>query len=322
MHSKLKAFTLIELLVVIAIIAILAAILFPVFAQAKLAAKKTTDLSNLKQMGLGALMYSGDYDDAFPRNDYLTPERQQWAPLTWREAEGPYIKNGIDNYTWVSVSGTSAESLADGGLFQRPTVTNNERYDYGANQALFPSSNTWNLWNYSGYPAYKDQTSQGYPTGVAPVPSTSQTQLPGPSGIMMIVDQGVNTNPGYLAGSVVLQSGSYWWSDCNTIKGATIPAAWDGDFNDPSGGVYNCTLPAVSPGPTGSMPRFPYSGPSTNVVWGDGHAKSKTRGALSWCTAVFNQGSFVDPYSSGAPYDDSYEFYAGEVCAGYTPASG
>jgi len=48
MHSKLKAFTLIELLVVIAIIAILAAILFPVFAQAKLAAKKTSDLSNLK----------------------------------------------------------------------------------------------------------------------------------------------------------------------------------------------------------------------------------------------------------------------------------
>jgi prepilin-type N-terminal cleavage/methylation domain-containing protein len=60
-----RAFTLIELLVVIAIIAILAAILFPVFAQAKLAAKGAASLSNIKQVGLGNLMYAGDYDDQF-----------------------------------------------------------------------------------------------------------------------------------------------------------------------------------------------------------------------------------------------------------------
>ena len=60
-----KAFTLIELLVVIAIIAILAAILFPVFAQAKLAAKKTSSLADVKEIGLAEIMYQNDSDDYF-----------------------------------------------------------------------------------------------------------------------------------------------------------------------------------------------------------------------------------------------------------------
>lgn len=65
-----RAFTLIELLVVIAIIAILAAILFPVFAQAKLAAKRTADLSNMKQIGTMMGLYGNDYDDRFPLTSY------------------------------------------------------------------------------------------------------------------------------------------------------------------------------------------------------------------------------------------------------------
>lgn len=63
---KRSAFTLIELLVVIAIIAILAAILFPVFAQAKVAAKESVELSNTKQDNLGAIMYEADSDDIVP----------------------------------------------------------------------------------------------------------------------------------------------------------------------------------------------------------------------------------------------------------------
>jgi len=63
---KRNAFTLIELLVVIAIIAILAAILFPVFAQARATARKTACLSNMKQLTLGMLQYLQDYDEKFP----------------------------------------------------------------------------------------------------------------------------------------------------------------------------------------------------------------------------------------------------------------
>jgi prepilin-type N-terminal cleavage/methylation domain-containing protein len=68
------AFTLIELLVVIAIIAILAAILFPVFAQAKAAAKATVVLSNCKQLGTSTIIYTNDYDDTFPLANVYRPD--------------------------------------------------------------------------------------------------------------------------------------------------------------------------------------------------------------------------------------------------------
>jgi prepilin-type N-terminal cleavage/methylation domain-containing protein/prepilin-type processing-associated H-X9-DG protein len=86
-----RAFTLIELLVVIAIIAILAAILFPVFAQAKEAAKKTTCLSQVKQANLAVIMYMGDNDDMYVRNHSLT--NQSGGDMYWTRAAEPYINN-------------------------------------------------------------------------------------------------------------------------------------------------------------------------------------------------------------------------------------
>jgi prepilin-type N-terminal cleavage/methylation domain-containing protein len=86
-----KAFTLIELLVVIAIIAILAAILFPVFAQAKLSAKRAASLSEVKQVGTSYAIYMGDNDDH--QLPWLWYDRGDGVFITWMEMLHPYGKN-------------------------------------------------------------------------------------------------------------------------------------------------------------------------------------------------------------------------------------
>ena len=89
-RSPRRGFTLIELLVVIAIIAILAAILFPVFARARENARRASCQSNMKQIGLGVMQYTQDYDEMMPTRAWnITPTLE----VTWKDAIQPYTKS-------------------------------------------------------------------------------------------------------------------------------------------------------------------------------------------------------------------------------------
>jgi prepilin-type N-terminal cleavage/methylation domain-containing protein/prepilin-type processing-associated H-X9-DG protein len=89
-----QAFTLIELLVVIAIIAILAAILFPVFARARENARRSSCMSNLKQIGLGVMQYTQDYDEKFPNwATNIAYNAANPQPYGWADTLQPYLKS-------------------------------------------------------------------------------------------------------------------------------------------------------------------------------------------------------------------------------------
>jgi prepilin-type N-terminal cleavage/methylation domain-containing protein/prepilin-type processing-associated H-X9-DG protein len=108
-----KGFTLIELLVVIAIIAILAAILFPVFARARENARRASCQSNLKQIGLGLMQYTQDYDERYPRfgeDPNLSAGR---TTPNWTQTIQPYIKSTQLFRCPSNTSNTSTKARAD-----------------------------------------------------------------------------------------------------------------------------------------------------------------------------------------------------------------
>ena len=280
-NRRLQGFTLIELLVVIAIIAILAAILFPVFAQAREKARQTACLSNMKQIGTGLMMYTQDFDETFPEMAYK-PANYKPAPdpwyFTYREAIGPYIKNGIQTVTWITADG-SPTTLANSGLWNCPDVDTGVYRSYGAHDRVI------------SYPTSIDGNVNFNPTKMASIGS--------PANIVVVSELGV------------VKAWNVSGDDLNTDPYWQGGGVWPPQFEGPkSGAQWGNADPTGYPGDT--MPRYRHSGTS-NFAFADGHAKAMVSGRLNWCKNIYYQGMVKDYDGT----DLSWYFTPGQPCAQY-----
>jgi len=127
-----SAFTLIELLMVIAIIAILAAILFPVFAQARENARKATCVSNCKQIGLATMMYLQDYDETYPIGYYYHEGSDGWKEVIWYFVITPYMGEGkFEHWEDFIARGDAAPPVRS-----NPSATFRKAIAYSMNQRV------------------------------------------------------------------------------------------------------------------------------------------------------------------------------------------
>lgn len=248
---KRTGFTLIELLVVIAIIAILAAILFPVFAQAKMAAKGAVAISGAKQLSLGQLMYSTDSDDFFPLTVATVPNG--WGAEPWEFLDQPYMKSWdllIDPTGPISIDNLNSANGGSGwqlyGLWGMPPERISSRLTKSASdftfgqQALGAQMTGGALWYYDGIggagigPDWA-QTWPVYDYAIGGTPSLSTTAVARPSDQVMIA-----------------QSATYdfMWENVgygDLGDGNDSPDNFDIYFSACGDNTYGCNVPICGP---------------------------------------------------------------------------
>lgn len=255
-----RAFTLIELLVVIAIIAILAAILFPVFTQAKLAAKKTASISNQKQIGTAVMIYMSNHDDMFPRNDDCIDKSSLNTSLNSTPfnlaaciGAGPYMYR-MNHYAWQKWVMPYTKNLE---LFFHPVVDHKQFSNWGThgelmgsyaiNLALTGALNTANPATTSN--RYRDSFVGGTSTGVS---------TPGEAMLLMeLVDPTVNFAPVFLDGTGA--------TDRKTAYPFAIREAWEVKFYPTNS---SCVVTTRKP----DAQRVPFA-EQINLSFVDGHTK-------------------------------------------------
>ncbi len=232
--QKFSAFTLIELLVVIAIIAILAAILFPVFARARENARRTSCLSNLKQIGLGVIQYQQDYDETMPMTNY---GGNNGAGFFWMDGIQPYVKS-----TQLFTCPSRANTFGGADYTQyvpRPTRgTLNQFGTYGLNDTYYDPT--------AGNPYVAGGVPHSGPAG-KPI-ATQET----PSTTIMAVETNATLGKASWGGGTVLSFKTE--ADADPACGG-VPCAYAGTFGF-------STVRVVGPHFAG-----------TNVLYCDGHAK-------------------------------------------------
>jgi type II secretory pathway pseudopilin PulG len=284
------------LLVVIAIIAILAAILFPVFAQAKIAAKKTQSLNNVKQLATSHMIYTSDYDDVFALAEYGSGD----VHVTWCAAIYPYVKNGK---TFKNPNTGILQNAGTDGIYRSPS------FPVSAN----PNPTTWDEAQKGGFSYGVHHTVFADNFDVTPAEarsSMSQTQIDNVADKVMMMEKGANVTWSY---PWFHPWQNQWIGSIATVAGDESTITRDGvDVYNPASPVYSPVYDTdcqagVSEGAweCAAHARYRFSG-TTPMVFLDGHAKSIKKGGIKWYQNIFiRRGDTSGPYwylSGNVPY--------------------
>jgi len=250
---KSNGFTLIELLVVIAIIAILAAILFPVFAKVREKARQITCLSNEKQIGLGFMQYVQDYDEKAPFSRAVMDGGDWWTSrmLSWKDLIYPYLKSGGQPYN----NGQPYANHQSGGVFACPDNTAVWSHDAPIYWGMHDDA-------YNTPGAGGDETTR-FPRSYAVNGGAGHNEL-GSQGFWPCVnDDSCKNNSGAIS---ILQA------PASTIMVAETRVMFPDVSPDYVG--YQCTASGIPAGGQTTSCIQGHSAGMTNFVFFDGHAKT------------------------------------------------